>query len=167
MMPFADPLFGMPSWLDAIVRVVLIVLAMTLVGRFRETFAHGAIVEKFRNRRERAQVCLELILRHDEQHHKFHQRIVQSLELDAAAGAPKRRDHLRHALARRMGNSDAETDARAHRFLSCAQCCENGVAIRLGDLSVRHEEIHEFRDCRVPFRRLHLGDDRVSGQEIA
>ena len=31
-MPFADPLFGLPSWIDAIIRVVIVILVMT-IGR--------------------------------------------------------------------------------------------------------------------------------------
>ena len=49
MMPFADPLFGMPSWLDAIVRVVLIVLAMTLVVMYL-TYGERKVVARFQQR---------------------------------------------------------------------------------------------------------------------
>jgi NADH-quinone oxidoreductase subunit H len=48
-MPFADPLFGMPSWLDAIVRVVLIVLAMTLVVMYL-TYGERKVVARFQQR---------------------------------------------------------------------------------------------------------------------
>ena len=59
-----------------------------------EALAHGAVIQEFRDRGQRAQVRLELILRHDEEDDEFHERIVQRLEFDALAGASESRDNL-------------------------------------------------------------------------
>lgn len=48
-MLFADPLFGLPSWIDAIVRVVIIILAMTLVVMYL-TYGERKVVARFQQR---------------------------------------------------------------------------------------------------------------------
>lgn len=48
-MPFADPIFDLPSWLDAIIRVVLIVLAMTLVVMYL-TYGERKVVARIQQR---------------------------------------------------------------------------------------------------------------------
>ncbi|WP_343387264.1 NADH-quinone oxidoreductase subunit NuoH [Candidatus Amarobacter glycogenicus] len=49
MMLFADPLFGLPSWTDAIIRVVLVVLAMTIVVMYL-TYGERKVVARFQQR---------------------------------------------------------------------------------------------------------------------
>ena len=49
MMLFADPLFGLPSWADAIIRVVLVVLAMTIVVMYL-TYGERKVVARFQQR---------------------------------------------------------------------------------------------------------------------
>ena len=110
---------------------------------------------------------LELILRHDEEHDEFHERIVQRLELDPLRRASECRDHFRHAVARCVRDRDAKPDARAHRLLAGAQRSEHRVAIRPVDLPVRDEQIHKLGDCRIAFGRLHLREDRFCRKEIA
>ncbi|MBK9609973.1 MAG: NADH-quinone oxidoreductase subunit NuoH [Dehalococcoidia bacterium] len=48
-MLFADPLFGLPSWTDAIIRVVLVVLAMTIVVMYL-TYGERKVVARFQQR---------------------------------------------------------------------------------------------------------------------
>src|SRR5258708_2249418 len=50
-----------------------------------QALAHRTVVEEFRNRRQRPQVGLKLVLGHDEKDDEFHRRIVQGIELDARA----------------------------------------------------------------------------------
>ena len=49
MMLFADPLFGLPSWIDAIVRILIIVLAMTVVVMYL-TYGERKVVARFQQR---------------------------------------------------------------------------------------------------------------------
>ena len=49
MMLFADALFGLPTWIDAIVRVVLVVLAMTVVVMYL-TYGERKVVARFQQR---------------------------------------------------------------------------------------------------------------------
>ena len=49
MMLFADPLWGLPSWIDAIIRVVIIVLAMTVVVIYL-TYGERKVVARFQQR---------------------------------------------------------------------------------------------------------------------
>ncbi len=49
MMLFADPLFGLPSWIDAIIRVLIVVLAMTLVVVYL-TYGERKVVARFQQR---------------------------------------------------------------------------------------------------------------------
>lgn len=49
MMLFADPLFGLPSWIDAIVRVVIVVLVMTIVVVYL-TYGERKVVARFQQR---------------------------------------------------------------------------------------------------------------------
>lgn len=49
MMLFADALFGLPTWLDAIIRVVLVVLAMTVVVIYL-TYGERKVVARFQQR---------------------------------------------------------------------------------------------------------------------
>src|SRR5947208_638525 len=67
-------------------------------SRGAETFAHGAVVEKFRDGRQRAQVGLELIFRHDEKDDEFHRRIIERVELDARARPAKGGHDFFHAV---------------------------------------------------------------------
>lgn len=48
-MNFADPLFGMPSWLDAIIRIVIIVLVMTVVVMYL-TYGERKLIARFQQR---------------------------------------------------------------------------------------------------------------------
>lgn len=48
-MNFADPIFGIPSWLDAIIRIVLIVLVMTLIVVYL-TYGERKVVARFQQR---------------------------------------------------------------------------------------------------------------------
>ena len=49
----------------------------------RELFADRAIIQKFSDRRERAEVGLKLVLRHDEKDDEFDRRAVERIELDS------------------------------------------------------------------------------------
>lgn len=49
MMLFADALFGLPNWIDAIIRVVLVVLAMTVVVMYL-TYGERKVVARFQQR---------------------------------------------------------------------------------------------------------------------
>ena len=49
MMLFADPIFGIPSWIDAIIRVVIVVLAMTVVVMYL-TYGERKVVARFQQR---------------------------------------------------------------------------------------------------------------------
>ena len=49
MMLFADPVFGLPSWIDAIIRVVIVVLVMTLVVVYL-TYGERKVVARFQQR---------------------------------------------------------------------------------------------------------------------
>ena len=49
MMLFADALFGLPTWLDAIIRVVIVVLAMTVVVMYL-TYGERKVVARFQQR---------------------------------------------------------------------------------------------------------------------
>lgn len=48
-MQFADPLFGLPSWLDAIIRIVIVALVMTLVVMYL-TYGERKVVARFQQR---------------------------------------------------------------------------------------------------------------------
>ena len=95
-----------------------------------EALAHGAVVEELRDRRQRAQVRLKLIFRHDEKDDEFHRRIIERVELDPRCRAPESGDHFVHAIGRGVRDGDAETDAGAHRLLALAQRGQHDVAIR-------------------------------------
>ncbi|HNO66207.1 MAG TPA: NADH-quinone oxidoreductase subunit H, partial [Tepidiformaceae bacterium] len=49
MMLFADALFGLPNWIDAIIRVVIVILAMTLVVIYL-TYGERKVVARFQQR---------------------------------------------------------------------------------------------------------------------
>src|SRR4029079_14509088 len=49
MMLFADPIFGLPAWIDAIIRVVIIVLVMTVVVVYL-TYGERKVVARFQQR---------------------------------------------------------------------------------------------------------------------
>ncbi len=49
MMLFADALFGLPTWIDAIIRVVIVVLAMTVVVIYL-TYGERKVVARFQQR---------------------------------------------------------------------------------------------------------------------
>lgn len=49
MMLFADPLFGLPSWIDAIIRVLIVVGVMTLVVVYL-TYGERKVVARFQQR---------------------------------------------------------------------------------------------------------------------
>ncbi len=49
MMLFADPIFGLPSWIDAIARVLIIVLSMTVVVIYL-TYGERKVVARFQQR---------------------------------------------------------------------------------------------------------------------
>jgi len=49
-MPFADPIFGIPSWLDVIIRIVVVVLVMTLYVVYM-TYGERKIVARFQLRK--------------------------------------------------------------------------------------------------------------------
>lgn len=49
MMLFADALFGLPNWIDAIIRVVLVILSMTLVVIYL-TYGERKVVARFQQR---------------------------------------------------------------------------------------------------------------------
>lgn len=49
MMLFADPIFDLPSWIDAIIRVLIVVLAMTLVVVYL-TYGERKVVARFQQR---------------------------------------------------------------------------------------------------------------------
>lgn len=48
-MQFADPLFGLPSWLDAVIRVVIMALVMTVVVMYL-TYGERKVVARFQQR---------------------------------------------------------------------------------------------------------------------
>ena len=49
MMLFADPLFGLPSWIDAIIRILIVVLVMTIVVVYL-TYGERKVVARFQQR---------------------------------------------------------------------------------------------------------------------
>jgi NADH-quinone oxidoreductase subunit H len=49
MMLFADPLFGLPAWLDAVIRIVIVVLAMTVIVVY-STYGERKLVARFQQR---------------------------------------------------------------------------------------------------------------------
>jgi NADH-quinone oxidoreductase subunit H len=49
MMLFADPLFGLPSWIDAIIRVLIVVMVMTIVVVYL-TYGERKVVARFQQR---------------------------------------------------------------------------------------------------------------------
>src|SRR5688572_33503446 len=67
-----------------------------------ETLANGAIVEKFGDRGEGAEMGLKLVLGHHEENHKFHWRIVESFNLDALGAATERSNHFGYPVAGRV-----------------------------------------------------------------
>ena len=58
------------------------VVDLVSISSRAESLTHGAIIEELRDRSEGAQVRLELILRHDEEHDEFHRSIIERIELD-------------------------------------------------------------------------------------
>ncbi len=49
MMLFADPLFGLPSWIDAVIRVLIVVMVMTIVVVYL-TYGERKVVARFQQR---------------------------------------------------------------------------------------------------------------------
>jgi hypothetical protein len=64
------------------------------VSGFRagKTLAHRTIIQKFRDRSQRPQMCLKLIFRDDKKNNEFYGRVIQRIELDAF-GRPSERRH--------------------------------------------------------------------------
>ena len=132
------------------------------VGRFRagETFANGAIVQKFGDRSQRAQMGLKLILRHDEKHDEFHRRIIERVELD-----PVRTIGRRPRPLPRCRSDEACGMAMpkpmpvlivSSRCLSEARMLSRSAGL---DLAQADEQIDQLDDGRPTLGRLHLGDD--------
>src|SRR5205085_9407027 len=107
-------------------------------SRLSEFLASTAIVQKFCDRCQRAQMRLKLVLWNDEEHDEFHGRIIERVELDTGARSAERGDDVIDAVRRTMRNGDAETDAGAHRLLALFQRTGIAVAIFGFDFAKTH-----------------------------
>src|SRR4029453_3425525 len=69
-----------------------------------ELFADRTIIQKFSDRRERAEVSLKLVLRHDEKDDEFDRRAIERIELDPLRRASKGGDDLGDRVGGGMRN---------------------------------------------------------------
>ena len=130
-------------------------------------FANRAVIQKLRNRRQRAKMRLKLILRHNEEHDVFHRRVVERVEFDAFVGAAKRSDDFADPVAGSVWDRDAKANAGAHRLLALAQSSEHEITILGLYFAANHKEFDEFDDGRPAFVGLHLGDNAIDREKIA
>ena len=121
-----------------------------------------AVVEKFRDGRQRAQVRLELILRHDEKDDEFHRRVVERVELDAGASE---RPNAATTFSTRSDEACGMAMPKPMPVLIVSSRCRSAASttsrsLRF-DLPLRDEQIDQFDDGRPPFRGFHLRDDLI------
>jgi hypothetical protein len=136
-------------------------------ARVAETLSNRPVIQELRNRRESAQMRLELILRDHEKNDVFDGRVVERVEFDAFVRAPKRSDHFADAVAGCVWDCDAKADAGAHRFLALPEGCEHKVAVLGFHFAAGDKQFDEFNDSRPSFIGLHLWDNAIDREKIA
>jgi len=122
-------------------------------------FADGAIIQKLGDRRERAEVGLKLVLRHNEKDDEFDWRAVERIELDPLRRTSKGGDDLGDRVGGGMRNGDPKTDAGAHGFLPLFQGRKNAIPAGWIDFLLSHEQINQLDDGGPALGRLHLRND--------
>jgi hypothetical protein len=136
-------------------------------GSASETLAYRAIIQELGNRREGAEMSLELIFRDDEEDDVFDWRVVERVEFDAFVRAAKRGDDLANPVAGGVWDRDAKANAGAHRLFALPECREHEITVLGLHFAASDKQFDEFDDGRPAFVGLHLGDDAIDREKIA
>src|SRR4029077_7769055 len=73
-----------------------------------QALPNGAVVQKFGDGSEGAQMCLELVLRDNEEDDEFHRRVIERVELNTSGRTPKGGYHFVQPVGRTVRNGDAK-----------------------------------------------------------
>ena len=102
---------------------------------------------------------LELSLRHQEKHREMNGLIVERVEVDPLPGPAEDSHHVGNKVGGGVGNSDAESDARAHGGFALADHGRDRFAIFRFDFSRSNQIGDQFIDCFPAIGGLEFGDD--------
>ena len=73
-------------------------LIQTINRDVTEETSRATVIQKFRDRRERAEMRLELVLWNNEKDDEFHRRVVEGVELDPGCRSSKSRNYVIDAV---------------------------------------------------------------------
>ena len=84
---------------------------------------------------------LKLIFRDNEKDDEFNWRIVERIEFNPAGRATEGGDNFIDAIGGSVRNSDAKTNASAHRFLALLEQSQDAVAVFRFDFSETGKQV--------------------------
>jgi len=137
------------------------------VGRLFEGLTKFSAVEEFGDIGESVEVFLELALGNEEKHDEIDRLVVEGIEIDAFFGAPKSANDFIDEIGRGMGNTNAETDASAHRRFALFDDGGDGVVMFGFDFARGDEVVNELVDGFPAVARVHAGNNLLWAENIA
>ncbi len=108
-------------------------------------------------------MSLKLIFRDDEKDDEFDRRIVERIEFNPTGRATEGGDNFIDAIGGSVRNSDAEPNARAHRFFPLLEQSQDAVSVFRLDFAETGEQVDQFDDGGPTLGGFHLRDDLLVG----
>ncbi len=110
---------------------------------------------------------LELPLGYEEKGYQVHGLVIEGIKIDPATRPTEGGDHFGDDVGGGMGNTDAETDAGAHRLFTLLDDVGHGLAMLGRDASAFNQDIDQLVNGFPPACGLQFWHDLPGAEYIA